>query len=118
MTNTEKSRCGFKMGKYLLEGTAYKNGLVRIIAEQMGTTGLFDLTIIFFNGYMIDREDITLGDFIIEINDVCRKADTMEDILKNKCITEYLFWRDNILPVELAINVSEGMTVMEPEIDN
>lgn len=118
MTNTEKSRCGFKIGKYLLEGTAYKNSLVRIIAEQTGTDGLFDLTIIFFNGYMIDREDITLGDFITEISEVCREADTMEDILKNKCITEYLFWRDNILPVGLAIGRREGLTVMEPEMDN
>jgi hypothetical protein len=116
MTNTDTPRCGFKIGKYLLEGTAYKNALVRIIDEQMGETGVFDLTIIFFDGYYTEREGMTMADFIPEINEICRKADTLSDEVKNRCISDFIIWRDTVLPQEIAMSESEGFTVIEPEM--
>jgi hypothetical protein len=104
--------CGFKIGKYLLEGTAYKNALIRVISDAIGEDEEFDLTIIFFDGYYTEQKGITMAEFLPEITDVCRKADTMEEELKNRCINDYIQWRDNDLPLEIA----EGLTVIEPEM--
>jgi hypothetical protein len=110
-------RCGFKIGKYLLEGTKYKNALVRLISEQVGEGEVLNLTIFFFDGYYTERDGLTVMDFITEISDVCRKSDTLHDDIKNKCINDYIQWRDNELPLELARSEREdGMTVMEPEM--
>ena len=116
MTDTDTPRCGFKIGKYLLEGPAYKDALIRIIDEEVGETGTFDLTIIFFDRCYTERQGITVMDFINEINEVCRKADTMTDELKNKCINDFILWRDNVLPQEIADSESDGFTVIEPEM--
>jgi hypothetical protein len=116
MTDTDTPRCGFKIGKYLLEGPAYKDALIRIIDEEVGETGIFDLTIIFFDGCYTEREGITVADFIHEINEVCRKADTMTDELKNRCINDFIQWRDTVFPQHVAESESEGFTVIEPEM--
>ena len=56
MTDTDDTpSCGFKIGKYLLEGTAYKNALIRLIDEQVEEGGVLNLTIIFFDGYYTER---------------------------------------------------------------
>lgn len=117
MTDTDTPSCGFKIGKYLLEGNAYKNALIRVIDEEMGETGIFDLTIILFDGCYSERRGITLTEFIIELDELCNKADTMTDELKNKCINDFIQWRDNVLPQEIAMAESEGMTVIEPELE-
>jgi hypothetical protein len=110
--------CGFKIGKYLLEGSAYKNALIRIISNAIGEEEEFDLTIIFFDGLYTERKGITLAEFIPEISDVCRKADTLSDELKNRCISDFIIWRDTVLPLEIAEAESDGMTVMEPELED
>ena len=117
MTDTDDiPSCGFKIGKYLLEGTAYKNAIIRIISNAIGEEEEFDLTIIFFDGLYTERKGITLAEFIPEISDVCRKADTLSDELKNRCISDFIIWRDTVLPLEIAEAESDGMTVMEPEM--
>ena len=43
--------------------------------------------------------------------------DTLPDRIKNNCINDYIQWRDNELPLELArIEREGGLTVMEPEM--
>jgi hypothetical protein len=116
MTDTDTPRCGFKIGKYLLEGPAYKDALIRIIDEEVGETGTFDLTIIFFDGYYTERKGLTMAEFLPEINDVCSKADTLSGEIKNKCINDFIQWRDTVLPQEIAESESEGFTVIEPEM--
>jgi hypothetical protein len=117
MTDTDDTpTCGFKIGKYLLEGTAYKNALIRLISDEIGEDGVFDLTIIFFDGYYTERRGITIAEFLPEIYDFCKKADTLPDRIKNNCINDYILWRDEILPLELAEAQSEGLTVVEPEM--
>jgi hypothetical protein len=116
MTDTDTPSCGFKIGKYLLEGTAYKNALIRLIDDQVEEGGVLNLTIIFFDGYYTERKGLTVMDFINEISDVCGKADTLSDEIKNKCISDFVQWRDEVLPLEKAEAESNGLTVMEPEM--
>lgn len=116
MTDTDTPTCGFKIGKYLLEGTAYRNALIRLISDEIGEDGVFDLTIIFFDGYYTERRGITMAEFLPEIYDFCKKADKLSDELQNRCINDFIQWRDNVLPLELAEAQSEGLTVIEPEM--
>lgn len=110
-------RCGFKIGKYLLEGTKYKNALIRLISEKVGEGEVLNLTIFSFDGYYTERDGLTVMDFITEISKVCKRADTLPDRIKNNCINDYIQWRDNVLPLELARSEREdGLTVMEPEM--
>ena len=117
MTDTDNTpSCGFKIGKYLLEGTAYKNAIIRLISNEIGEDEEFDLTIIFFDGYYTERKGITMAEFLPEITDVCRKADKLSDELKNKCISDFIQWRDEVLPMELDTAQRDGLTVVEPEM--
>jgi hypothetical protein len=119
MTDTDNTpQCGFKIGKYLLEGTAYRNALIRLISNEIGEDEEFDLTIIFFDGYYTERKGLTMAEFLPEINDLCRKADTLSDEIKNKCINDFIQWRDEVLPLEKAEAESKGLTVMEPEMED
>jgi hypothetical protein len=116
ITNKMSPRCGFKIGKYLLEGTDYKNALIRLISNEIGEDEEFDLTIIFFDGYYTEQKGITMAEFLPEINDVCMKAYKLSDELKNRCISDFIIWRDTVLPLEIAEAESEGLTVIEPEM--
>ena len=112
----QKPRSCFKIGKYLLEGANYKNTMVRLINQVM-PTGVFDLYIIFFDGYNIEKRDITFIDFVMTINDVCKKADNLPDDLKKRCVDDFILWRDTQLPAEIEESRREGKTVEEPEMD-
>ena len=79
--------------------------------------GVLNLTIIFFDGYYTERKGLTVMDFITEISEVCKRADTLPDRIKNNCISDFIQWRDEVLPLELAEAESEGLTVIEPEMD-
>ena len=108
----------FKIGKYLLEGSEYKNAMVRVAFSNMKKDDMVTLVIYFGNFGMYDKENLHFVDIIREINNACTKADVLPNNLKNILVQEFITWRDNELPTLIEQELENGKIVLEPEYDD
>ena len=114
-----KSQACFKAGKYFLEGKEYKNAFSRLPLLADSKTKTIDLTIMFnYEDYIIRDLNLDIIQFISKIKEYCDNLDNFPPDLKNICISNYINWRDNILPeiLEEERIMGEKKTI-EPYID-
>lgn len=115
----ETAKCCFKIGKYLLEGRDYKNSIVRLASQSLKEGQLVDIifavSIIYLDGPAY--ENLTLSEMIYTIQQNCIMADNMDEETKRKCITDYMIWRDHMLPEKIEESYQNGKPVLEPEME-
>ena len=107
----------FKIGKYLLERSEYKNAMIRLAFNNMKPDDTVTLIVSFGkSGY--DKENMKFIDIIREINDACTKADSLPGEIKNMLVQDFIDWRDNELLEMIEEERENGKTVLEPELDD
>ena len=107
----------FKIGKYLLERSEYKNAMIRLAFSNMKPDDTVTLIVSFGNSGLYDKENMKFVDIIREINDACMKADSLPGEIKNALVQEFIDWRDNELPEMIEEERADGKHVLEPEMD-
>ena len=111
-------KMNFKIGKYLNEGLTYKNAMVHLANDfnKQGNGGKIDLVVFFENMGHVEKRGLNLFDLLVQINEACKKADTLPNELKQQLVKSYINWRDNELPIALEEERQKGKQVFEPEM--
>ena len=107
----------FKIGKYLLERSEYKNAMIRLAFSNMKPDDTVTLIVSFGKNGLYDKENMKFVDIIREINDACMKADSLPGEIKNALVQDFIDWRDNELPEMIEEERGGGKHVLEPEMD-
>jgi len=107
----------FKIGKYLLEKSEYKNAMIRLAFTNMKPEDTVTLIVYFGKNGLYDKENMKFVDIIREINDACTKADSLPGEIKNMLVQDFIDWRDNELPEIIEEERENGKTILEPELD-
>ena len=108
---------GFKMGKFFAEGEGYKRQLKEIIMNNSNGK-LIDLSILLWNDYVVEFDNLTDIQTCEKIDENCAKSLTLPSELKRVMMLDYL---NNVRPridALIAEEKAEGKTVMEPEIEH
>jgi hypothetical protein len=110
-------KVGFKMGKFFAEGEGYKHQLKEIIMNNSKGVNI-DLSILLWDDYVIDFENLTAEQTCEKIDENCAKSLKLPPNVKRIMMNDYL---DTIRPridSLIAEEKAQGRTIMEPEIEN
>ena len=118
MANPDNNcKVGFKMGKFFAEGEGYKRQLKEIIMNN--SKGLnIDLSILLWDDYVIEFDNLTAEQTCEKIDEHCAKSLKLSPNVKRIMMNDYL---DTVRPridSLIAEEKAQGMTIMEPEIEN
>lgn len=110
-------KVGFKMGKFFAEGEGYKRQLKEIIMNNSKGVNI-DLSILLWDDYVIDFENLTAEKTCEKIDENCAKSLKLPPNVKRIMMNDYL---DTVRPridALIAEEKAQGRTIMEPEIEN
>jgi hypothetical protein len=109
-------KVGFKMGKFFAEGEGYKRQLKEIIMNDSNGK-LIDLTILLWNDYVIDFENLTAIQSCEKIDENCTNSLSLPADVKRIIMLDYLNIVRPRIDAVIAEEKDQGKTVMEPEIE-
>lgn len=112
----ENCKVGFKMGKFFAEGEGYKRQLKEIIMNDSNGK-LIDLTILLWNDYVIDFENLTAIQSCEKIDENCTNSLSLPADVKRIIMLDYLNIVRPRIDAVIAEEKDQGKTVMEPEIE-
>lgn len=118
IVNEDNNKCkvGFKMGKFFAEGNGYKRQLKEIIMNNSNGKNI-DLSILLWDDYVIEFDDLTAIQTCEKIEENCTKSLTLPQNIKRIMMLDYL---NNVRPRiddVIAEEKAQGKTVIEPEIE-
>jgi len=99
MTESKNPTMCFKMGKYFIDGSGYKDAMKEIAKKLCREDELIDLVFLFFNDNYIEELGKSPEEVCNIIDHMCEKGDSLPSDIKNYLIYDY-------------------ETVIKPEIEN
>jgi hypothetical protein len=113
----ENCKVGFKMGKFFAEGEGYKRQLKEIIMNESNGK-LIDLSILLWNDYVVEFNNLTPIQTCEKIDENCAKSLTLPADVKRIMMLDYLNIVRPRMDALIAEEKAQGKTVIEPEIEN
>jgi hypothetical protein len=113
----ENCKVGFKMGKFFAEGEGYKRQLKEIIMNESNGK-LIDLSILLWNDYVVEFNNLTDIQTCEKIDENCTKSLTLPADVKRIMMLDYLNIVRPRMDALIAEEKAQGKTVMEPEIEH
>jgi hypothetical protein len=105
---------GFKTGKYLLHGNDYRDKMIQFTFQE--PTKMIDIEFIINDEYKFDKKNQTIKQVIDLIKDHCLFADSLPQESKQICINDYIYYRDNLLPLFIEDAKEKGNAIYEPDL--
>jgi hypothetical protein len=112
-----KCKVGFKMGKFFAEGEGYKQQLKEIIMNNSNGQKI-DLSILLWNDYVVEFENLTAIETCEKIDENCAKSLKLPADVKRIMMLDYLDIVRPRIDAVIAEEKAQGKTVMEPEIEH
>lgn len=93
----------FKMGKYFLEGNGYREAMKSIARTLCADDERIDLIFLWFNDNVMIEESMMPNDVCLKIDNICDKADELEQAVKDYCMEDY----ENVVKPEIEAELGE-----------